>query len=175
MQCERSPLELQTNCLTMKLLKAFIYRHCCIRITTRENHRLGTRYDAYLIFNDHTDRLKQSHLCTLSESCQEILELKVKEFINALPYSMNSLIAKDSNAIDWYKKFIRDKTELINRYQYKGYWVEMFTAQDPDKDKYFLYQPCVELPNGRGTVTGGKYDSVEEAEFATVELIESWN
>lgn len=63
----------------------------------------------------------------------------------------------------------------MSRYQYKGYWVEIRICQEPDENGYCLYTPYVELPNRRGVIIGGKYGSFDEAEFATVELIESWN
>ncbi len=61
----------------------------------------------------------------------------------------------------------------LTRFQIQGYWVEFFLEHDARG--VLGWVACLELPNERGVITGGNYSSFEEAEFATNELILSWN
>lgn len=171
----------------MKSISRSLYRHCSVTVIAHENRALEiTKYTAYIRLNDHHDRLKQTPLLTITRKSIEQIHCDVKKFIDDLP---KSLSRSGPEMVDYYKKFIKDKKESVNRYQYKGYWVEIFMCQEPDLNQYYerfreegfspklshLYQACVELPNERGTVEGEKYGSADEAEFAVTELIESWN
>lgn len=126
----------------------------------------------YIRLNDHHDRLKQTPLLTITRQSIEQIHCDAKKFIDDFP---NSLSRSGLEMVDYYKKFIKDKKEFVNRYQYKDYWVEIFMCQEPDINEYYLYQACVELPNERGVVEGEKYGSFDEAELAASETIESWN
>lgn len=60
----------------------------------------------------------------------------------------------------------------FSRYQYLGYWVEIFIVEVEGE---LFYSPYLELPNERGVIVGGEYGSWDEAEFAISELVNSWN
>ncbi len=60
----------------------------------------------------------------------------------------------------------------LSRYEYLGYWIEVFIVE---VEGVLFYSPSIELPNERGVISGGNYGSWDEAEFATAELINSWN
>lgn len=157
----------------MKSISHSLYRHCCVRIIAHENRSLKiTKYTAYIRLNDHHDRLKQTPLPTITRESIEQVHCDVKKFIDDLP---NSLSQSKPEMIDYYKRFIKDKKELVNRYQCLGYWVEIFICQEPEINEYYLYQACIELPNERGVVVGEKYKSSDEAEFNASETIKSWN
>ncbi len=61
----------------------------------------------------------------------------------------------------------------LTRFQVYGYWVDFFLEHDVRGEVTWV--PYLELPNEDGVITGGNYGSIEEAEFATIELIISWN
>ncbi len=63
----------------------------------------------------------------------------------------------------------------LNRYQYKGYWIEVFLDADDNDCDRILYSASVELPNETGVISSHPQESREEAEFAAEELIDSWN
>lgn len=157
----------------MKSISKFLYRHCYVAIIQHENAQLGPRYTAYIRLDDHSDHLKRTPLRTITRGYRDDVEVDARKFIDDLP---KSLSFAGPDMVDYYKKFISDRKQSVNCYQYKGYGVEVFLVASPKLDKYFLYQPCIELPNSGGmTITGGKYESLDEAELRAVELIESWN
>lgn len=69
--------------------------------------------------------------------------------------------------------------EHLNKYQYKGFWIEVFLESNSEssqfEDQLFDYYASVELGGNRGCITTGLYSDKENAEFAAEELIESWN
>jgi len=157
----------------MKSINRSLYRHCFITVIAHENRALEiTKYTAYIRLNDHDDRLKQTPLLTITRKSIEQLHCDGKKFIDDLPYSLSQ---SGPAIVDYYKKFILDKIELMNRYQYKGYWIEIFICQEKETDDYFFYEPYIELPNERGVVVGGKCKSFDEAQLRASQLIESWN
>ena len=60
------------------------------------------------------------------------------------------------------------------RYQYKGFWIEISLIPDFENHE-ISYQASIELPNQDGVFSCYSYPSIDQAEFAAEELIESWN
>lgn len=61
-----------------------------------------------------------------------------------------------------------------NRYQYKGFWIDI--SMIPDFENHEIsYEASIELPNQKGVVSDYPYSSLDEAEFAAEELIDSWD
>lgn len=60
------------------------------------------------------------------------------------------------------------------RYQYKGFWIDISLIPNFENHE-FSYQVCIELPNQAGIISDYSYPSLDEAEFAAEELIDSWN
>jgi hypothetical protein len=54
------------------------------------------------------------------------------------------------------------------RYQYKGFWVEIFIEENG-------YQAYVELPHQGGVISSKVLPNLDQVEFAVEELIDSWN
>ena len=54
----------------------------------------------------------------------------------------------------------------MHRYEHKGYWIELFIANDDAEDweNPFYYEVYIELPHGKGvTMLDNKYVTVQEA------------
>ena len=60
------------------------------------------------------------------------------------------------------------------RYQYKGFWIEIFIDADFENHRLLFYV-SVELPGDKDCINSNPYESREEAEFAAEEMIDSWN
>lgn len=154
----------------MKSSKPLLYRHCWINTIEVNNARLGKRYVSYIRLNDSSDPLKRTPLKTFTESSVEFLEVQVKSFIDDLPASLTSF-----TSIDFYKKFISTKKELIHRFQFREHWIEIVLASEPKANRYFFYQPLIELPHRGGIIiTGDCYESFNEAKLAAVNSVRSW-
>lgn len=63
-------------------------------------------------------------------------------------------------------------TQRSNRYQYKGFWIEIFLEPDFEHNR-ILYTASVELPGRGGVIATTGSESREEAEAE--ELVDSWN
>ena len=67
----------------------------------------------------------------------------------------------------------------LNRYQYRGFWIEIFLEpsfeQSRFKEDSFNYSAMIELWGNHGCISVGSYSDKENAEFAAEELIDSWN
>lgn len=60
------------------------------------------------------------------------------------------------------------------RYQYKGFWIEIFLIPDFENHQ-ISYQASIELPNEGGVISDYPHPNLDQAEFAAEEMIESWN
>lgn len=65
-------------------------------------------------------------------------------------------------------------TQHSKQYQFKGFWIDISLNTDFEQ-KTFWYEVTIELPNQEGIVSDYPYPSLEQAEFAAEELIDSWN
>lgn len=65
-------------------------------------------------------------------------------------------------------------TQHSKRYQYKGHWIDIALQADFSQ-KNFWYQATIELPNQAGVISEYPYPSLDQAECAAEEMIDSWN
>lgn len=66
-------------------------------------------------------------------------------------------------------------SQYTSRYKYKGHWIDIMLNTDFEQ-KEFWYEVTIELPNRGGVITSDyNYPTIDGAEFAAEELIDSWN